>query len=76
MGIGAGSRVDYMNSCKVVTAALDRFVLPVVTSPQMAAAMTTGSSSLIVICKSLRICSHVNWNQKEDLQTSSTQLNV
>ena len=22
MGIGAGSRVDYMNSCKVVTAAL------------------------------------------------------
>lgn len=31
MGIGAGSRVDYMNSCKIVAAALDRFVLPLVT---------------------------------------------
>ena len=58
-----------MNSYKVVAAALDRFVLPVVTSPQMAAAMT---NYIIVICKSWRICGHVNWNQKEDLQTSST----
>ena len=31
MGIGAGSQVDYVNSCKVVAAALDRFILPLVT---------------------------------------------
>ena len=31
MGVRAGSRIDYMNSCKIVAVALDRFVLPLVT---------------------------------------------
>ena len=64
MGIcRAGSRVDCMDNCKVFAAALTDLFCQ--WSAQMAAALTMGSSSLIVTCKSWRICGHENWNKKE-----------